>query len=449
MKKIVLAMLLVAAVTTVAQTAAAPAPAAAPQQNAAPAAAPPQKKEIKDPAEYNAYVGAAGQSDPAAQVSGFEAFLAQYPNSAFKEEALELLMVAYQKAGNQAKMLETAQKLLQVNPCNIRALALVTYSKQASATGPNAQQTLAEAGQSAEKGLQCWTTAVKPADTPAADWDKLKTQTTAIFNNAAGMAAYAAKDYGKAQQFLRAAVEGDPTNLTEVYYLALADLAPGPSEKDVEGLFYVARAANLQTEAAGKAKIAGFGKSKYAKYHGSEEGWTDVLALAATATKPPDNFTIKQYVPPTPAEQAAALVKSKKVEEMSFAEWELVLSEGTPEDADKVWSTLKGKPLQMAAQVISIEPPSKTEVKGKSVDAPTQLKLAGSSDDIDAKRFDIDLTMTAVIPAKQMPKEGTDFQFEGTPISYVAKPFVMTMNEGALLVKSAPKPAVHKKPAAH
>src|SRR5208337_3891107 len=217
MKKTVLAMLLVAAVAAVAQTASAPAQAA--PTTAAP---PPQKKEIKDPAEYNAYVGAAGQSDPAAQISGFEAFLAQYPNSVFKEEALELLMVAYQKAGNQAKMIETAQKLLQVNPCNIRGLALITYAKQAGATGPNAQQTLAEAGQSAEKGLQCWTTAVKPADTPAADWDKLKTQTTAIFNNAAGMAAYAAKDYGKAEQFLRAAVEGDPTNLTEVYYLALA-----------------------------------------------------------------------------------------------------------------------------------------------------------------------------------------------------------------------------------
>jgi hypothetical protein len=52
-------------------------------------------------------------------------------------------------------MLDTAQKVLQVNPCNIRALALVAYSKQAMATGPNAQQNLAEAGQSGEKGLQC------------------------------------------------------------------------------------------------------------------------------------------------------------------------------------------------------------------------------------------------------------------------------------------------------
>src|ERR1035438_9068376 len=129
MKKIVLAMMLVAAVSAVAQTATAPAP-AAPQQapagapaQAAPAqpATPAQKKEIKDPAEYNAYMGAAGQTDPAAQISGFEAYLAQYPNSTFKEEALELLMSAYQKAGKAAKMLETAQKLLQANPCNIRS----------------------------------------------------------------------------------------------------------------------------------------------------------------------------------------------------------------------------------------------------------------------------------------------------------------------------------------
>jgi hypothetical protein len=31
----------------------------------------------------------------------------------------------------------------------------------------------------------------------------------------------------------------------------------------------------------------------------------------------------------------------------------------------------------------------------------------------------------------------------------VPKPFLMTMNEGALLVKAAPKPAVHRKPRAH
>jgi hypothetical protein len=351
-------------------------------------------------------VGAVQQTDAAAKVSGLEAFLTQYPNSVMKEDSLELLMGAYRETGNQAKTLETAQKVLLANPCNIRALALLAYTKRAMAeAGQNAQQNLAEAGQSGEKGLQCLQTAIKPDGTPDADFQKLKSQTAVIFNGAAGMSAYQAKDYAKTQQFLRASVEGDPTNLRDVYPLALAYLTPGPTEKDLDGIYFIARAANL-AQGDGKVKIALFGK---------------------------------QYVPPTPAEQAAALVKSKKVQEMSFAEWQMVLSEGTPEDSDKVWSALKGKPLQMAAHIISIDSSGKA----------TKLTLAGSSDDVDAKRADIDLTMTAAIPAKQMPKEDTDFQFQGTPVSYVAKPFVMTMNEGALLVKAAPKPPVHKKPAAH
>jgi hypothetical protein len=527
MKKIVLAMLLVAAVTAVAQTASAPVPqgtapvpqgtAPVPQgaapvpQGAAPAAPAPQKKEIKDPAEYNAYVGAVQQTDPAAKVSGLEAFLTQYPNSVMKEDALELLMGAYQQTNNPTKTLETAQKVLAANACNLRALALLAYTKRAMAeAGQAAQQNLADAGQYGEKGLQCLQTATKPDGTPAADWEKLKSQTAVIFNGAAGMAAYQAKDYAKAQRFLRASVEGDPTNLRDVYPLALAYLQAGPTEKDVDGLFFIARASNL-AQGAGKDQIAKFGKSKYNKYHGTDvslnvtaaaasagttvytgtigdtnyagatfvvtgfrnaanngtfaataststtltlanprgvaetasaatatrDGWSELSALTATTALPPAGFTITKYVPPTPAQQAADLVKTKKVEEMSFAEWQLVLSEGTPEDAEKVWSALKGKPLQMAAHIISID------TSGKA----TKLVLAGSSDDVDAKRGDIDLTMTAAIPKKDMPKEDTDFQFEGTPVSYVAKPFVMTMNEGALLVKATPKPPARRKPA--
>lgn len=432
MKKIVLAMLLVAAVTAVAQTAA-PAP-------SSPAPAPaPQKKEIKDTAEYNAYMGALGQTDPAAKVSGLEAFLTQYPNSVMKEDALELLMGAYQQTGNAPKTQETAQKVLQANQCNLRALALLAYTKraQAEAGGATAAQNLADAGTFGDKGLQCLQTATKPEGTSDADFQKLKSQVSGIFSGASGIAAYSAKDYGKAQTNLRAAVEGDApdvTSLRDVYPLALAYLAPGPTEKTVEGLFYIARAAAL-AQGAGKAQIEKFGKSKYAKYHGSEDGWGDLLAKAGT-TNVPTGVTITQYVPPTPAQQCTELLKTKKVEEMAFAEWELCLSEGTPEDADKVWSTLKGKPLQMVGHVMSI-------------DSPKQLKLAGSADDIEGKKADIDLSFAAAIPKAQMPKEDTDLQFEGTPVSYTAKPFMITMSDGALLVKAAPKPAPRKKPAAH
>src|SRR5882724_7493843 len=144
MKKILLAMLLVAAVTAVAQTA--PAPAQQPQQKPSqPAAGAQQKKEIKDPAEYNAYIGALGQQDAAAKISGFEAFLTQYPNTVMKEEALEQLMGAYQATNNVPKMIETAQKVLQANPNNLKALALLVVGKRITAKTP---QDLADAAQS-------------------------------------------------------------------------------------------------------------------------------------------------------------------------------------------------------------------------------------------------------------------------------------------------------------
>src|SRR5271163_4663248 len=153
MKKIVLAMLLVAAVTAVAQTTAAPAQSA--PSSSPTAAAPAPKKEMKDPAEYNAYMGAEGQSDPAAKISGFEAFVTQYPNSAYKEDALEALMGAYQKTTNTPKVLDTAQRILVIDPCSLRALAVLTFTKQSMATGPDAQKNMSDAGQAAEKGLQC------------------------------------------------------------------------------------------------------------------------------------------------------------------------------------------------------------------------------------------------------------------------------------------------------
>ncbi|MGA9353275.1 MAG: hypothetical protein WBV46_06255 [Terriglobales bacterium] len=471
MKKIVLAMSLVAAVTAVAQTTPAPA-AAAPAAQAAPAksAAPAQKKEIKDPAEYNAYVGAIQQQDAAAKISGLEAFLTQYPNSVMKEDALELLMSAYGQTGNAAKSQETALKVLQANPCNLRGLALLSFTKRGTAEqgGAGAAQSLTEGGQFGEKGLQCVQTVTKPDGTTDADFQKLKSETSGIFNGVAGMAALQAKNYDKAQQYLSAAVAADApdaSSLRDVYPLALAYLsppvcppvapaaadgsaaaAPAPAppagcstpDKATAGLFYIARAADL-AQGAGKAQIAKFGESRYTKFHGSADGWTDVLAKAATTTTPA-GITITQYVPPTLAQQCDDLEKQKKVEDMSFAEWQLCLSEGTAAAVDKVWTTLKGKPLQMQAHIITIDNTGKA----------TKLMLAGSEDDIEAKKADIDLTMGAMLPKKDMPKEDTDFQFQGTPTAFTPKPFVMTMDEGALLVKATPKKTApgHRKPAA-
>ena len=411
-----------------------PAQPATAQQPAQQPQAQQQKKEIKDPAEYNAYVGAVQQADAAAKISGLEAFLSQYPNSVMKEDALELLMGAYQQTNNAAKMNEAAQRLLQANPNNLRALALMAYTKRAAAeANQNPQQNLAEAAQYAERGLQALKTATKPEGMSDADFEKLKSQMSTIFNGVAGIAALQSKNFPLAEERLRAAVQGDPNDLRNVYPLALAYLTATPPDP-VNGLFFIARAANLSAGSPGQAQIMAYGKSQYTKYHGSDQGWTELLAQAKTTPLPAQGFTITQYVPPTPAEQAAELIKNKtpdEIKKLTFAEWELVLSAGKPEDAEKVWNVIKGLPLQIEGIVISV--------------TPTQLEIAASQDDIEKKRADIQLNMMGPIPARLMPKEGATLDFEGTPASYTPSPFVMVMEKGTLLTKAAPAPA--KKPA--
>jgi len=403
---------------------------------AAPApAAPQQKKEIKDPAEYNAYVNALQQKDAAAKISGMEAFLVTYPNSVMKEDALETLMGAYQQANNQAKVIEIANRLLAVNPNNVRALVLLSYNEKAA-------QKWADAQQHAEKGLQALPSMPKPdAATTDADFAKQKSQFSGLLNSVAGFSALQVKDYPAAQKYLRAAVEGDPADVGNVYPLALAYLT-GTPEDDLNGLFFIARAANLITDAGAKAGVVKFGHSRYVKYHGGEDGWNELLAKTATTPlPPPGGIAITQYVPPTPAQQAHDLVKDKSAEDikkMSFAEWQLALSAGSPEDADKVWSVIKGVALQMEGIVIKA--------------SPTEMDIAESSDDIDAKKVDITLTMAGPVPAKLMPVEGGTLDFQGTPTSYTASPFMMNMENGTLLTKAKPaapkKPAVHRKPPA-
>jgi len=428
MKTSLVALLLVLANLASGQTAASPQPQAS-QPQASPAQPQTQKKEIKDPAEYNAYVGAVQQSDPAAKISGLEAFLTQYPNSVMKEDALELLMGTYQQANNQAKVIDAANRLLAANPNNARALVLLAYNERAA-------QKWADAKQHAERGLQALDKMPKADNVSEADFAKQKTQLAGLLNSVAGFSALQLKDYAEAQKYLRPAVEADPNNVENVYPLALSYLTATPAD-DVNGLFFIARAANLVSDPKGKDSIVKFGRSRYAKYHGTDQGWDDLLAQTKTTTLPPAGFTITQYVPPTPQQQAAELVKTKKPEEMSFAEWELVLSVGTQADQDTVWNVLKGKNLQMAeVAVIS--------------SSPTKLGLAASVDDIDQKRADIELTFPAAIPARMVPKEGDKINFEGTPVSYTPSPFVMVMEKGALLTKAAPAPArkapVRKKP---
>jgi tetratricopeptide (TPR) repeat protein len=402
-----------------------------------------QAPTIKDPAEYNAYVTALQQQDPNAKVSALEAFVTQYPNSVMKTSALEQLMSTYQATGNQAKVVDSAKRLLTADPGNLRALALLTFLSRQSVMmgGPGAANSLADLQQYCAKGVDAIKANQKPAGMKDEDFEKLKKGTTLIFNSGCGFAALQAKDYQHAQEYLKAAVDQDPNDLQNVYPLGTAYNSATPPDS-LNAIFYFARAAGLAPAGSDAQKqILPYAHGVYKNYHGNdanaEQLWTTyVLPTAKSNTSPPADWATKitKYVPPTPAEQAHELVTDKtsdQVKQLSFGEWELVLSAGTPEDQAKVWDVIKNVPLQMEGTVIEAT-------------SNTELHIAASQDDIEQKRSDITLMMTGPIPAARMPKPGDTFDFEGTPNAYTPTPFMMTMENGKLLKKAGEAPA--KKP---
>lgn len=429
MKKSLVMMLLVLASAALVQQSVAQA-AGQPAQSGQAA----QKKEIKDPAEYNAYVNAIQQQNPVMKAQALEAYLQTYPNSVMKEDALELLMVAYQQANDAQKALDAATRVLQVNPNNIRALALLAYTYRTMAQGGTGLPGSAtKAQQYGEQGLQALQTMKKPEGMSDADFTKLHNETGAIFDGAVGLAALQAKDYAAAQKDMQEAVSWDPQpSIADIYPLATADLEAKPMNP--AGFWFIVKAAML-AQGAGQQQILAYGKNKYIRYHNSEDGWSDIVAQAKASTSimPPAGFTVTQYIPPSPAEQAADLVKTKTPVQMSFAEWELVLSSGNQQAADTVWNAIKGKAVKLGANVIGA--------------TASTVQLAGSEDDIDAKKADITLIMEKPIPSRLMPTVGALTNFQGTVSTYTPNPFMMNMTDGILLDKNgnplSTAPAVH------
>ena len=143
---------------------------------------------------------------------------------------------------------------------------------------------------------------------------------------------------------------------------------------------------------------------------------------------------------PTPAEQAHNMVQDDDAGQDGFRYLGVRADQRQRRPIrTRSGTAIKGKAVQMNGTIISTE--------------PDQFMIAGSSDDIDAKKADITLKFEEKVPVKMIPKDGASFDFQGEPASYTPNPFMMVMEKGQLLkAKAAPPPAhkapVHQKPAA-
>jgi len=387
-----------------------------------------QQKTIKDVAEYNAYIAALKLSNPAQKAAAMEAFVTHYPKSVVRIDALAQAMAAYQQAGNMTKVEKTAEQILRIEPNNVRALAIAAFIKRAAAAKGNAAA-LAASAAAAERGLKALPHWPKPGEMSNAEFKKLHSQMAAIFEGAAGFAALQAKNYGKARDHYRKAIAIDPNDLQDVYQLAISELEMNPL--DANGFWHVARALKLAAgNAAGQASIARYGKAKYKRYHGGDDGWDAIIAKAAQATDVPAGFAQNIKSAPTPAELAINAVRDNDPKSLSFNDWEYILgyrdaSPANKDAADKVWNAIQASQKNGAAKL-------RIPVKLIKTSA-TALDVAITGDNQQANIVDMHVVLAK--PLAAVPATGTMVDVIGTIADYTPKPFLFQMTNGELAAK--------------
>jgi hypothetical protein len=449
MKKVVLASFLACAVVSsgLPSAFAQVAPAAPPAAAAAPAA----DGQVQMPAaEYAVYNNAMTQTDPKAKAAAFEAYLTQFPQSAVKETVLETLMALY-SGFDAAKTQDAADRLLQVDPTSVKALYAETALRTTAAsalTDASAKQTAMDtvAGY-AQKGLA----APKPKDMSDADFDKLKAAYYPVFYSAIGYDDLLKKDPGAIDAYKKelSLVSPDATKtpgtvLQDIFYLGDAYYQQTPPDY-LNCTFYTSRAVAYAPEPY-KTQFSQIAKYCYKKYHGGDDGYDAVVAAATANLNPPDGFAGTITPAPTVAEQIHKIISTTPdLATLAIEDKETIFQNGSPDDAAKVWDSIKGKSVEIPGALVIAS-------------TPTQLQVAVSPDAVASKTADFTFNMKTPEEPKTAAERaaakkaadavaaasavGQTITVSGTYDSFTPKPLMITMTDGeVVLAKAAKAPA--------
>ena len=304
------------------------------------------------PAEFNAYQTATTETNPQQKAAALESFLQTYPQSPVKKEVLDQLMDTYRQLNDLDKELSACNRLLQVDPNDLKAILYSVIIKKQQCTqslGPNglAKDTQAcdDAGTLANKGL----TIPKPAEVSDQDWKNETSVAYPLFHSAIALDDTASKkDFADAIKQYTQELMMYPADETQKPGPALQDalyLAAAYTQQEVRDLpkaiWFYARVWNFAPPAY-KAQIEPQLEYWYKRFHGNLEGLDAVKNQAKTTEFPPADFKVEPA--PTPDKIVHSVIASTPdLTKLNLEDKEYILANGNPDDQQKLWSVLQGQ----------------------------------------------------------------------------------------------------------
>lgn len=410
-------------------------------------------------AKYNAAVTAA---TPQAKAAAFEDYLKAYPNSAVKADVLSQLVYAYNQTGDQTKTLDAADRLLTVDPQNLRALTLEVYYRRADAdklTDPAAKAAaLDKVATYAQTGLN----ATKPKDMSDADFNAMKATAQPFFESAIADDDLAKKDNAGAITALKTEVDAHEPDtekpspvLQDVYTLAQAYYTSTPPDY-LNCAWYATRAANFAPDPY-KTQIGQLASYCYNKYHGNKDGYDAMQTSVKTNLDPPAGFLATIKPAPKPEDLVAQTIASTPdLATLAISDKEFILQYGTAKDPKTQTKAADGTTDATSGTTYADE--VFNTIKGKAVEIPNVIVVAATADQLQVAVSDdaqqaqpkptADFTFNMKAPLTKVPAVGDKVTVDGTYASYTSSPLMITMSDGSVVPPKPTKPApVHHAPA--
>jgi len=388
-------------------------------QGAAPADQTP-KKNWKDRAEYDLYDGITKDTNAKTRLDKIEQWQKQYPTTDYKLERETLLVTTHAALNQPKETTEAAKRLLADDPKNFTALYYTAYVMQSLYGQTQSVDLLGE-------GEKASTTILGSIDTPPAgvtadQWAKLRPDVEVLAHVNLGFAGMVKKNWDAAETEFGKSLQFNPNNGQVDYWMAFVIYSQKKPERYPTAIFYFERAGTYEGQGAAAPDLRkqglDFAKRLYKNYHGSEDGFNDVVALAKSSPTAPADMDSK-------IESIVAITKKQFANEEDWrkahpqeALWKDLKTALTAADGSSYFDTkMKDAELPtLKAKVVSLEPANK----------PKSILVAVEDGSNNTETADATLKFEAPLPGKV--DAGTELTFEGVPLSYTSSPLMVVFN---------------------
>jgi len=383
------------------------------QAAAAPSSTAPQKN-WKDRAEFDAYDAITKDTNPKTRLEKLQAWEKAYPTTEFIKERRTLLLTTYVALNDAKNAVDEAKQILADDPKDFTALYYTMYFTQAL-YGQSQSPDILDQGEKAAQAI------LSGIDTPppgvAADqWAKLRPDVELLAHVNLGFIAMQRKNWDPAEAEFQKVLTASPNNAQVDFWMGTVIASEKKLDKLPAAMFYFARAATVTgptalAPAAQKTALD-YVQKQYKNFHGSDEGFNDLLAAAKANPTPPAGFTIKNAN--ELAQASAASEEEYNKSHPSEALWASLKTALTAPDGANYFMMMKGSEVPtLKGKVIKLEPAVK----------PKTILLA--MEDKSNNTTTADATLKFEMPLAGKVEEGTELSFEGVADSYTASPFMV------------------------